>query len=500
MKKYLLEAIVFVCGALVMVFELVGARILGPYAGTSLFVWTSLIGIILGSLSLGYFFGGKISDKHPDYSYFGLIILLAGIAILMTAISKDFVLRYLSVRIFDIRWLAVVSSIVLFAPGSFFMGMVSPFGVKLKLQVLEKTGSTAGNLYAISTVGSIAGTFAAGFYLIPAFGSSSLVYFISLVLIASALLIFVSIKKWIEVIFAVIFLVVNMYFYQRSVLKSKSFVDVDTLYNRVMIYDTKDSKTGKPVKIMRINDERSSAMFLDDDGLVFQYLKYYDLVSYFNPDFQKTLMIGGSAYAYPKHFIKKFPSKEIDVVEIDAQLTGLAKAHFGLVENPKLGIFHEDARTFFNHNTKKYDAIFIDVFNSQFTLPFQLTTLEFVQHQYNALNENGLVIVNIISSIRHKSNEFLLSEAKTFQEVFPKVEYFAVVDPKNDTLVQNIMLIAFRNNQVNNAPMSQDSLFDAFLANKIELNIPGEISFLTDDYAPVEYFVSKMISHYYGVD
>ena len=117
MKKYLIEVIVFVCGALVMVFELVGARILGPYAGTSLFVWTSLIGIILGSLSLGYFFGGKISDKHPNYLYFGLIILLAGIAILLTAISKDFVLRHLSKIFFDIRWLAVISSIILLPQG-----------------------------------------------------------------------------------------------------------------------------------------------------------------------------------------------------------------------------------------------------------------------------------------------------------------------------------------------------------------------------------------------
>jgi len=500
MKKYLLEVIVFVCGALVMVFELVGARILGPYAGTSLFVWTSLIGIILGSLSLGYFFGGKISDKHPNYGYFGLIILLAGIAILLTAISKDFVLRHLSKIFFDIRWLAVISSIILFAPGSFFMGMVSPFGVKLKLQVLEKTGSTAGNLYAISTIGSIAGTFAAGFYLIPAFGSSNLVYFISIVLISCSLLIFMSLKKWIEVVFAAIFLLVTLYFYHRSDVKIKSFVDVDTAYNRVMIYNSEDSKTGKPVKIMRINDERSSAMFLDDDELVFQYLKYYDLAAFYNPDFQKTLMVGGSGYAYPKHFLKKYPSKEIDVVEIDAQLTELARAHFGLVENPRLGIFHEDARTFFNHNTKKYDAIFIDVFNSQFSLPFQLTTLEFVKHQYKALNDGGLVIVNIISSIRHKSNEFLLSEAKTFQQVFPKVEFFAVADPKNDTLIQNIMLIAFKDYQPTQQTFSNDSLFAAFLTNKIDLNISNEISILTDDYAPVEYFVSKMINHYYGVD
>jgi len=169
-----------------------------------------------------------------------------------------------------------------------------------------------------------------------------------------------------------------------------------------------------------------------------------------------------------------------------------------ILDKEKRKIYIEIQNT--RHNTKKYDAIFIDVFNSQFSLPFQLTTLEFVQHQYKALNAGGLVIVNIISSIRHKSNEFLLSEAKTFQQVFPKVEFFAVADPKNDTLIQNIMLIAFKDYQPTQQAFINDSLFAAFLANKIDLNISNEISILTDDYAPVEYFVSKMINHYYGVD
>jgi len=499
-KKYLLEVIVFVCGALVMVFELVGTRVLGPYVGTSLFVWTSLIGIILGSLSLGYFLGGKLSDRQPNYLYFGQIILAAGFVILITAISKDFILRYLAHLFYDIRWMAVLASVVLFAPGSFFLGMVSPFAVKLKLQVLQKSGSTVGNLYAISTIGSIAGTFLGGFYLIPVFGSSSLVFFIAMALLLTASLIFILIRKWTEAIFAVSLLAVNVWFFQRMQSKMQSFVDTDTLYNRVMIYNATDAKSGKPVKILRINDERSSAIFLNDDSLVFQYLKYYDLVSYFNPGFRKVLMVGGSGYAYPGHFLKKYPLKKIDVVEIDPELTKLARKYFRLKNNQRLNIFHEDARTFFNRNRNKYDAILIDVFNSQFTLPFQLTTLEFIQHQFDALSDSGIVFVNIISSIGSKSNEFLLSEAKTFEKVFKKVLFFAVDNPKDGQQIQNIMLVALKNpkNVVN--LISTDSLTNGFLSNKIELMIPENAPVLTDDYAPVEYFVSKMISCCYRAE
>ena len=500
MKKFLLEVIVFVCGALVMVFELVGARVLGPYVGTSLFVWTSLIGIILGSLSLGYFLGGKLSDHKPEYAIFGMIILFAGVAILVTAISKDFILRNLSHQFFDIRWLAVLSSMILFAPGSLFLGMVSPFAVKLKIHSLQKSGSTVGNLYAISTVGSIAGTFAGGFYLIPFFGSSSLVYLIAVLLIFTALAIFVVFKRWAEGLLAISVLLVAGYFYMRAHTKTRSFVDEDTLYNRVMIYDAEDSKSGKQVKFMRINDERSSAMFLEEDGLVFPYLKYYDLAAHFYPGFKNVLMLGGSGYAYPKYFLEKYPERRIDVVEIDQQLTNLARQHFKLKDDPNLTIFHEDARTFFNHNNRKYDAILTDVFNSQFTLPFQLTTREFVQHQYDALTDSGLVIVNIISSIQNRGNLFLLSEAKTFRQVFKRVLFFAVNDPKNGDVIQNIMLVALKGDLPANGLVSQDSVMNVFLSKKITLDIPENIPVLTDDYAPVEYFVSKMISQYYGAN
>ena len=130
-SKYLLEIVVFVCGAVVMMFELVGSRVLGPYFGTSLFVWTSLIGIILGSLSLGYYLGGKIADKKSSFKSLSLIIFLAAISIGLMVIIKDFWLFVLQNNFTDIRTSSVLASLTLFLPASVFLGMVSPYAVKL---------------------------------------------------------------------------------------------------------------------------------------------------------------------------------------------------------------------------------------------------------------------------------------------------------------------------------------------------------------------------------
>ena len=174
MKKTLLELIVFICGAVVMIFEIVGSRILGPYIGTSIFVWTSLIGIILASLSLGYWFGGKMADKNPSYKQLAWIIIIAAFFIGLTITGKDSLLNLLSRQFTGIRIQAVVSTIFLFAPASVFLGMVTPYAVRLKIKDVQSSGRTVGNLYAISTIGSIIGTFLAGFVLIPFLGTNNI--------------------------------------------------------------------------------------------------------------------------------------------------------------------------------------------------------------------------------------------------------------------------------------------------------------------------------------
>src|SRR4030042_2038573 len=188
-KKFLLEIVVFVSGASVMILEITGSRVLAPYLGTSIFVWTSLIGIVLGSLSLGYWWGGKLADKKPSYKIFSLIIFVAASMIGMIAFVKLFVLVFLQLVISDIPTRAVISTLILFAPANVVLGMVSPYAVKLKIKSITKAGTTVGNLYAVSTIGSIAGTFLAGFLLISYLGNTKILLFLSIVLVLTSIVV-----------------------------------------------------------------------------------------------------------------------------------------------------------------------------------------------------------------------------------------------------------------------------------------------------------------------
>ncbi|MCB2219108.1 MAG: fused MFS/spermidine synthase [Bacteroidetes bacterium] len=187
MKRIHLEIVVFVCGAVVMAYEIIGSRMLGPYVGTSYFVWTAIIGIILLSLSAGYYTGGWLSDQKPRTNLLALIILLAGIYILLTVFIKDPFLNFMIKTIQNLHWVSVLSSLVLFSIPSLLLGMVSPFAARLRMNSVASSGKTVGNLYALSTIGSIVGVFTAGFYLIPHFSISMILILFSIILITISL-------------------------------------------------------------------------------------------------------------------------------------------------------------------------------------------------------------------------------------------------------------------------------------------------------------------------
>lgn len=169
LSKYILEVVVFLCGMIVLIFEIVGSRVLAPYFGTSTFVWTSLIGVILTSLSFGYSIGGRLADKKPDIHLLSKIVLFSSFAIIAMILMRDPLLTYIFHSIESIKIGSILAAVMLFFPASVLMGMVSPYALKLKIKNLSTTGATAGNMSALSTAGSISGTFLAGFYLIPFF-------------------------------------------------------------------------------------------------------------------------------------------------------------------------------------------------------------------------------------------------------------------------------------------------------------------------------------------
>ncbi|XOU94193.1 MAG: fused MFS/spermidine synthase [Candidatus Kerfeldbacteria bacterium] len=496
MKKYLLEIIVFISGAVVMIFEITGSRILSPYVGTSTFVWTSLIGVILASLSIGYWLGGKLADKKSDYKTLALIIFFAGLLIGLITLIKDNVLVSIQHIIIDIRWASVISALTLFTIPSILLGMVSPYALKLKLDNIDSAGKTAGNLYAISTIGSIVGTFSAGFFLIPLFGNAKILIFLSIILVVVSLLCYSKKLLSTRIATIILILIISLINIPSPLNAIEEFIDLDTSYSRVWIYNDIDKKTNEPIKVLQISSDGHSAIFLNNDELVYEYTKYYHLAKHFFPEFYSTLMLGGAAYSYPKDFLDKYDKATIDVVEIDPKLTELAREYFGLVDNDRLTIIHEDGRTFINISNKKYDVIFGDAFTSFYSIPYQLTTIEAVNNIYNLLSDNGLAIINIASAIEGDGGKFLRAEIATYQEVFPQVYIIPVFSPSDGKKFQNIIMIALKSNIIPSFE-SPDKELNKYLSNLWTKDIPNDVPILTDDHAPVDYYLNIALSEIY---
>lgn len=489
--RYKLELIVFLCGALVMVMELAGSRLMAPYIGTSLYVWTSLIGIILGSLSLGYWWGGLIADKYPEYRRLALIMIASSVYIANVALFQRYFLTILTQYVSDIRISAVVACIFLFAVPSVLLGMISPYAVKLKLHSLQTSGVAVGSLYALSTLGSIFGTFLSGFVLIAWLGSTSILFLISALLFSLA--IFVDYKLLLGSFWklSVFILFISLSVYAGTFFKS-TIIDIDTNYSRIWIYDTFDEKYQKDVRMMVINSEYNSGAFLDSDHLYFEYTKYYDLANYFMPGYKNTLMIGGAGYSYPTYLLKKHDEVKVDVVEIDPEMTRLAKQFFKLKDNPRLAVFHEDGRTFLNNNQKKYDVIYGDAFKSLYSIPFQLTTVEAFQKISDSLTDDGALLINVISAIEGEKGKILSAEYATLRRVFPQVYAFAVTDKNDKSLVQNIMMVASKSKNRFDLK-SEDMMIQGFLNNEISLDGLDGGMILTDDYAPIDALTAKFL-------
>ena len=491
-EKFKLEIITFISGAVVMVLEIVGSRILSPYLGNSIFIWSSLIGVILGSLSLGNWFGGFISDKKASLKVLSSILFYSSIAIFILTIIKDIILFIVADKL-EITQASILLGIILFAPSSIFLGMVSPYVIKLKLKDLKTSGETVGFLYALSTMGSIFGTFLAGFILISYVGTNGVLILLSVILVFLAL--FADSEFWVgRKLVAILVLIISIYQIkgQEDSLKNTGYIDKDTNYNRVIIYESIDKTTGRPVRALSQDRQSSSAMFLDGDDLVYEYTKYYNLFSHFKPDFKNTLMIGGAAYSYPKEFLKKYPDSNIDVVEIDPEITSLAVKYFNLKEDENLKIIHQDGRVFLNQNEMKYDVIFGDAFSSLHTVPFHLTTLECVKKIYDSLVVDGVYIANVISAVNGDKSDFFQSEFRTISEVFPQVLVFRVKDVGLSEN-QNLILVALKTKK-EFSKVSEDNEINSYLSRQYDYKNDKQGLILTDDFAPVERFSLKTLS------
>ncbi|MEQ1765053.1 MAG: fused MFS/spermidine synthase [Pyrinomonadaceae bacterium] len=487
-----LNAVVLICGAVVMVYEITGSRVLAPFIGTSTYIWTSLIGVILGALSFGYWLGGRMADRVPKKSVLASAILAAAGLIALTTLVKDPLLTGIAAFPVGLEIKAVVAALVLFAPASVALGFVTPYAVKLRMDSIAEAGRTVGRLYALSTVGSIVGTFASGFLLLPFLGTNRTLYLITAALFAAAFLLipFRIDRKISAVLIVFIFAIAANELTSYAMYRSIGFEDIDTEYSRVRVFRSKDPTTQRPIEAMTFDPHSTqSAMFTDSDELVFEYTKFYHLISILKPEFQKSLMIGGAGYSFPKAYLSSYPNASLDVVEIDPALTAIARRRFRLETNERLRIFHEDGRVYLNRaDPATYDVVMMDAFGSLFSVPYQLTTVEAVTQISRILKDDGVVVFNLGSAIRGDASLFLQAEFATYKRVFPFVHLFKVRPERVDDDLQNLIVVACKRECLPAA--TEDQLIGSLLARRYEPDFPLSVPVLTDDLAPVERYMS----------
>ncbi|NLE77586.1 MAG: fused MFS/spermidine synthase [Chloroflexi bacterium] len=424
-------AVVFLGSACTMIIELVASRLIAPQLGVSLYTWTSVIGVILAGISLGNYLGGRLADRHASTPFLGYIFAFSSLASLsILALGKLMQEAVLPTWLPLMVWVVVYIAAIFFIP-SVLLGCVSPIVVKLSLTSLAHTGATVGKIYAWSTVGSIVGTFATGFFLISWFGTKTVILLVAALLMVVGLWFITDTRRrtlqTVSLLLAVVFGGAVFLLWQQEALAEECLRE--TNYFCIKVSD-QDGSEGKVRRLVLDRLVHSYSNLEDPTDLVYGYEQTYAKVMApmmeQRPDLS-ALFIGGGGYTFPRYLEAMLPDSHLEVVEIDPEVTEVAFEMLGLRRDTRMGIHDMDARLFLvQHEPEaKYDVVFGDAFND-YSVPYHLTTLEFAQMVRGVLWDDGLYLVNIVDG--GPRGHFFRAYVRTLQEVFPHV----AVIPNND--------------------------------------------------------------------
>ena len=446
---------VFIAGAALLGLEIASSRVLAPHFGNSLYVWGALIGVVLAGLSTGYWLGGAIADRWPQPRL--LVGLLGSGALLVLAIPfiDGWMLEQVVAWDPGPRLNPLIATILLFGVPSVVLGTISPVAVRLKTRSLEHLGRTAGRLFAVSTAGSIVGTFLTAFWLIPELGTDQVLAAAAVALMLAAAAVALVERLAVALAVALALAGVSIGAVVSLAPESGATVSASQLRNWSPVYrqqapedrigDIEDSQSGYKVlhtkdsqyhriavveddttRYLRFDSSFQSGMYVDDPYKTrFEYSDYLQLPFAYRPSTKRVLYIGLGGGSALKRTWRDFPSVQVDGVEIDPEVVDVAYEFFELPRDPRLKVAVEDGRRFLAQNDGPWDVIAIDAFYSD-SIPFHLATREFLELARSRLAPGGLIATNIIGAVQGRDSRLFRSMLRTYRAVFPAVNVHPV--------------------------------------------------------------------------
>ncbi|CAN5560574.1 fused MFS/spermidine synthase [soil metagenome] len=487
-----LYVLVFVVGTASLGAEIAAARLMAPYFGASTIVWANTIGVVLVSLSIGYWLGGRLGDRYPRPRE--LCMVVAGAALLLAVVpfaARPF-FEVSADALDQISAGAFLGSLIgvlfLIAIPVVMLGTASPWAIRLAVPDVEHAGRVAGRLYAISTSGSLLGTMLAALVFIPFIGTQRtfLVFAVALGLVAAAGLGW----RYLVVPVALALVIAVPVGTTRATKEGAEVIwEGETEEQYIRVIEQSDGE-----RQLELNEGQAVHSVYRPDtvltGNVWDGYLVLPFAARSEPP-EKIAILGNAAGTTARAYGEYFPDTEIDGVEIDAKLTELGEEYFGL-DNPNLETHHEDARPWLRASDEKFDVIMVDAYRQPY-IPFYLATKEFFELVQDRLAPGGAVVVNAGHPEGNDDLEKVLGA--TMASVFPNV----VRDPIEDT---NTLLLGSEERAGEDRLASSVATLPADLrviaareSQHIGPRLEGGDVY-TDDVAPVEWLIDRSILGY----
>ncbi len=503
----LIYVIAFVTGAIVMSFEMLGSRYLNPYFGSGIYTWAALISTVLAALTAGYFVGGSLADRRPSAAVLGATVLTGSAYLLFLPIFAQGLLELVLAGFDDVKSGSLAAAMaIMFFPVT-FLGMYSPFAIRLLLRSAQRSGVVSGTVYGISTAGSIVGTLGTTFFLIPAMGSRAITLTLGAVGAAAGLVLLMlpyldrthrsTLAGIGGAMLGACVLSASVAPMQAAELvdaqvradmlarKDGQIAHIETAYNDIYITKRRAELT-MSFQLKGWDYTESITNLKDVDDLPLKYTRNMTLGVIYPEEAKKVLMLGLGGGTISTYLGRHMPDLAVDTVEIDPGVVSAAKKFFGIRETEKVRYLESDGRVFLNRHKETYDLILVDAFYGGY-VPFHLLTQEFYALVKQRLTATGAAAFNV-----HDGTKLYASTLLTLAAVFPSVhlypsgegEVIAVVTaapaPDEETLARRAAALQERFNF--RFPLPQ------LLARRSDKKPSQKGELLTDDFAPVNLY------------